>query len=391
MLSEAIRGVLTGKVTFTAAGGFPDLFLEACAERRIPLRNVEKGSGWIRATVDEHGYRRVRGAAEKAGMELRIEKRAGLPFLLRRYRRRVGIPVGAVLAAALLLVLSSRLWEIRVTGNEMLSADEILDVMEEAGVRTGVPLRRIDTAAAEYYAKTKLPQLSWIAVNLTGCKATVEVREIIPKPEMTDQTDYADLVAGMDGVIVSADVLEGSGGPEAGEPVEKGDLLVSGTIEMSNGFRRFVNAKAIIRARTKTELKVRVEKREEAERQTVGGSFVSARFFGLTVPFGIVEKNAETEESDRYIQSRKTVFPIGLRRTCWSVFETAPVDWEGDEAALVCFSLFCERAWERYREADVLRMTVARAETGRQATVSSVFECVEEIAERRPFVFDPEG
>ena len=390
MLTEAIGDLLFGKVVFFAQGGFPALFLEECAARRIPLRNVEKGSETVRAAADEKGFRQVGAAAEKAGMTVRVETRRGLPSLLRRYRRRIGIPVGVALAAALLFALSGRLWEVTVTGNETLSDDEILDVMEEAGITPGAPLRKIDVKEAEQTAQNRLPTLSWIAVNITGCKAAVEVREIIQQPEMTDETDYADLIAAMDGLIVRADVLEGAGQPKIGEPVVKGDLLVSGTIEMNNGFRRFVNPKAIILAETKTTLTETVAKQAPSERIVRSGAVWSVRFFGLTVPLGFHMKSAETETSSFYIKSRRTVFPIGVSRTRWHVCETAPIEWGEGMASVVCFARFCESAADRYREAEVLRMEVTHSEDAREAKVTAVFQCVEPIAVRQPFHADRE-
>ena len=385
MLAESIGDLLFGRVVFSAEGGFPALFLEACAAGRVPLRNVKRGDESVRAAVDERGFRQVGAAAEKAGMTVRVLTRTGLPFLLLRYRRRIGIPMGVALAAALLFFLSGRLWEVTVTGNETLSDDEILDVMEEAGVKPGMPLRKIDVKDAEQTAQNRLPALSWIAVNIVGCKATVEVREIVPQPEMTDETDYADLIASMDGLIVRADVLEGAGQPKIGEPVVKGDLLVSGTIEMNNGFRRYVNAKAIILAETRSALTETVEKRTAAERVVRFGAVWSLRFFGLTIPFGILPKGVETETSCFYVKSRRTVYPMGVSRTRWCVCEAAPIDWEEDLASLVCFSRFCETAADRYREAEVLDMKLTFSENAQEAKVTAAFRCIEPIAVRRPF------
>ena len=385
MLAETIGDLLFGRVIFAAEGGFPTLFLEECAAGQIPLRRVKKENETVCAEVDEKGFRQVNAAAKKAGMSVRVTSRRGLPFLLLRYRRRIGIPVGAVLAAALLFMLSGRLWEVTVTGNETLSDDEILDVMEEAGVKPGMPLRKIVVKEAEQTAQNLLPTLSWIAVNIVGCKATVEVREIIPQPQMTDETDYADLVASMDGLIVRADVLEGAGQPKIGEPVVKGDLLVSGTIEMNNGFRRYVNAKAIILAETKTTLDATVSKQTPAERIVCGGEVWSIDFFGLTVPLGHLPKAAETETNSFCLKSRRTVFPISVRHTRWCVCEAAPVEWGEKMAAIVCFAQFCEDAANRYREAEVLQMEIATSENAREAKVSAVFRCVEPIAVRQPF------
>ena len=131
MLAETIGDLLFGRVIFAAEGGFPTLFLEECAAGQIPLRRVKKENETVCAEVDEKGFRQVNAAAKKAGMSVRVTSRRGLPFLLLRYRRRIGIPVGAVQAAALLFMISCRLLEVTLTGNDTISDDEILE-----GLRT---------------------------------------------------------------------------------------------------------------------------------------------------------------------------------------------------------------------------------------------------------------
>ena len=263
---ETVGRMITGSVTFRASGGFPDLFLDGCARYGVRLENVRRESGTLTARAAERAFPAAERAAREAGMTVEVLHLAGLPRLLRRYRARIGLPVGLLLGALLLLFLTGRIWQVTVTGRTYLGEEEILDVMEELGVSPGARIRKLDLKTVEEQAQLRLPRLSWIAVNRIGCKAEVEVREIIETPEVTDEKDYANLVAARDGVIVSADVLEGSGQPQVGSAVVKGDLLVSGIIEMKNGFQRFVNAKALIRARTKTALSVRSPQSMETER-----------------------------------------------------------------------------------------------------------------------------
>ena len=385
MVFASVGERLRGRVEFLAQGGFPDLFLEECAVRGAALAGVKRQGAGLCAFTDEKNFPLARAAAERAGMDLTVTRRTGLPSLLRRYRARAGIPAGLLAGALLLAFLSGRVWEVRVTGNRRVGSEEILDVMEELGVTPGTPLRRLDLKAAEREAQNRLPQLSWIAVNVSGCKVLVEVREIIETPKMTDERDYANIVASRDGVIVRADVLEGAGQPLVGSAVVKGDLLVSGVIEMNNGFRRFVNAKAVIRARTKTRLSVSGAVTFPAECVSAFRATPRIRFFGLTLPPEIPPENVETEREEYQLQSRTTVFPIGVLFDRRARYETRTVTLSEADAALLCFSRFCRQASERYREAELLRREIRVAVAGGEARVSAECLCVEEIGERRPF------
>ena len=385
MAVDALRRLLSGSVAFTAEGGFPDLFLRECAEGGAVLENVQKGSAAVSARITEKHLPAASAAAERSGMTLTVTRRSGLPQLLRRYRARVGIPIGLAVGALLLTFLSGRIWEVTVTGQRQLGAEEITDALAELGVAPGSRRSVIDAKETERRMIEKLPLLSWISVNLIGCKAQVEVREIITTPEMTDEKDYANIVAALDGVIVSADVLEGSGQPKVGDGVVRGDLLVSGIIEMNNGFQRFVSAKARIRAQTRTALSVRQPLTTEVETLTKRRSLSVIRFFDVSLPVGTALASGETETEEVFVKSRKTVFPIGIRLVDSFVFELAALTLSEEDATLVCFAAFCERAALRYREAELLRRELSFEQREGEACVTAICDCVEEIGRRQPF------
>ena len=284
MIAERVREFLSGRVVFTATGGFPSLLLEECAVRKTVLRDVEQQNGCVTAWVSEKDYRRVKQAAEKAGMTLTPQKVTGLPLLARRCRARAGIFAGLLAGALLLWYLSGGLWELRVTGNETLGAEEILDALAEEGIRVGARTARLDCAEAERQMQARLPRLSWIAVNITGCRATAEVREATEPPETPPEGEYANVVAARDGVILRADVLSGEGQPKIGEAVVKGDLLVSGVVEMNNGRYRLTEAKAVIEALTKTELSLTAQSVFPAQVPEHRRTVYAVRFFGVRLP-----------------------------------------------------------------------------------------------------------
>ena len=384
MIAERVREFLSGRVVFTATGGFPSLLLEECAVRKTVLRDVEQQNGCVTAWVSEKDYRRVKQAAEKAGMTLTPQKVTGLPLLARRCRARAGVFAGLLAGALLLWYLSGGLWELRVTGNETLGAEEILDALAEEGIRVGARTARLDCAEAERQMQARLPRLSWIAVNITGCRATAEVREATEPPETPPEGEYANVVAARDGVILRADVLSGEGQPKIGEAVVKGDLLVSGVVEMNNGRYRLTEAKAVIEALTKTELSLTAQSVFPAQVPEHRRTVYAVRFFGVRLPLGLPTPEGEAETGSRLLQSRRTVFPVGTERDVAVTFSERPVTLDEDRTRLLCFATFCEQAAERYREAKVLRRSIVFFPEEEGCGVVAKYECVENIARRAP-------
>lgn len=62
----------------------------------------------------------------------------------------------------------------------------------------------------------------------TGNRLVVEVMERTPEPEMQNTRKPSNIIASQDGQIVSVSIYRGQLMKIVGDPVQKGDLLVSG-------------------------------------------------------------------------------------------------------------------------------------------------------------------
>lgn len=56
----------------------------------------------------------------------------------------------------------------------------------------------------------EIPELSWVAVNVSGCRANVEVRERRTAPKPLDRKIPCNLVARRDGLVLRVQALGAS-------------------------------------------------------------------------------------------------------------------------------------------------------------------------------------
>lgn len=225
---------LTGSVLLRCEGGYPSRFLNTAAEDGIALWDIHYRNGalWCRARAAD--YRRLRRAARRGCVRMRVQKRHGLIFRLRRFRLRFGLLIGAVLFFAVLEALSSRIWVINIVGNTTVPNTVIRETLEPLGIREGGTFDTVDLAELRLTALQRLPSLTWLTVNQSGSTVTVEVKERTPTPPLPD-TAPANLVAACDGVIVSVDVTAGQATVKPGDAVTRGDLLISGVMDSAVG------------------------------------------------------------------------------------------------------------------------------------------------------------
>ena len=222
-----------GTVTLTARGLFPERLLNLCAQQGVPCWGVEWQDGTtLRLTTHRSRLPLVDKLARRAGCELTVEGRWGLPDFLGRFRRRYGFLLGLALSLAAVCVLSQFVLTIHVTGNETVSTARILSQLRREGVRPGVYGPGLDRKTIAQRALLDLEELSWMSINLYGTRLEVVVREAVPSPEITDETGYYHVAAEADGIITQVEPLAGEAAVQEGDTVAKGEVLISGLISI---------------------------------------------------------------------------------------------------------------------------------------------------------------
>ena len=222
-----------GTVTLTARGLFPERLLNLCAQQGVPCWGVEWQDGTtLRLTTHRSRLPLVDKLARRAGCELTVEGRWGLPDFLGRFRRRYGFLLGLALSLAAVCVLSQFVLTIHVTGNETVSTARILSQLRREGVRPGVYGPGLDRKAIAQRALLDLEELSWMSINLYGTRLEVVVREAVPSPEIADETGYYHVAAEADGIITQVEPLAGEAAVQEGDTVAKGEVLISGLISI---------------------------------------------------------------------------------------------------------------------------------------------------------------
>ena len=195
MLKKAVK-LLRGSVCVRAKSAYPERMLNLCSARGIEFWDVR----WIDDTalsfcVARGDLRALRRAAEGCGAEVSIERTAGTPFFFARLRRRHALFAGGILCAALLLVNSLFIWDFEVTGNETVPTETILHALREHGVHRGTFIYSFRSQDICNRVLPELKDLCWVAVNVRGCKAYVQVRERVRAPERVNESEPTNVIA----------------------------------------------------------------------------------------------------------------------------------------------------------------------------------------------------
>lgn len=231
-LIKYVQGYVYAELT----GYAPERFLNLCGNHDILIWNLKPHEDGYYFCISVAGFRRLKPILRKTKTRIRVIKRYGLPFALFRYRGRKLFACGILICIVLLKYLSGFIWNIEVNGNSYLSEETVLDFLAEEEASFGSPIRKISCEDLEEALRSRYDEVIWTSIQIFGTKMTVDIQEnLLPAEQYEKQDDTVyDIVAAKDGVI--SEMITRTGTPVAaiGAEVKKGDLLVSGRIEIEN-------------------------------------------------------------------------------------------------------------------------------------------------------------
>lgn len=230
---QKLINFLRGSVRLEVTGAFPERFLNLCAQKGIAFWAVEwLGEGTVRLTVTGRDSRRLDPLAEKVMCSVATADTGGVPFFLRRFRKRYALLIGLVISLGTVCVLSRFILTVDVSGNERIPSAQILAELYRQGLRVGAYGPSLDTSLITHETLLQMEELSWMSVNLHGTRAEVLVRERVAKPELPDESELGDIVAEAPGIIVHMEVLSGEAVCREGDTVSTGDVVIGGTMTL---------------------------------------------------------------------------------------------------------------------------------------------------------------
>lgn len=389
ILFEIIRR-LFGYVCFVAEGGFLERFINSASAQGIKIRDVRRINGTIRAKVNINSYKRLRYCARSSGMKLRIEKKVGFPFFAKKYRHRIGFVVGAIVFTVFTFYFSSIVWVVEVRGNEQISTEQVLTVFSSLGLRAGASKSSLVPDDLQYEACREIEGIEWIAVNINGAIATIELREDTDAPDIVDRDAPCNVVAECDGEIISISALLGEKCVKVGDGVTKGQLLISGVRQGANGSVFYRHAMGSVVARTKRDFTVEIPLRQQEIKYT-GEEEKRYAFdilgFKINLYFKTFDENwIKTDDESRLMIDGKAL-PLAFRTEYFRPYvieESVLTPGEALERAKAEMAVLLEKAAS---EAEIEEVTYVMGYDENVFTYVAKCTCIEEIAVQKEIIF----
>ena len=196
--------------------------------------------------------------AQRANTSCEIIKENGLRYFLLRHKSRLGIYVGILLGAAIIYASTFFIWEVKITNSDYPNNGEIIRLLEQYGCKNGVYIPGLNISETEQKILLASNKILWIAINIKGTVANIEVRRRDEPVKIIDKGTPTNIVASKTGKILSVEAYEGTKIAVQDATVEKGDLLISGAIESNVVGMRIKHASGKVMAETVRVIEVKI-------------------------------------------------------------------------------------------------------------------------------------
>ncbi|KRQ86652.1 putative stage IV sporulation protein YqfD [Caloramator mitchellensis] len=209
----------------------PEKFINLAIVNGINLWDIE------RISFTEMGFKMsgkqfkdLRKIAKKTSCRVRIARKNGIIFIIKRMARRAFFIAGILVFFIILYLMSNMVWSIEIEGNKKINEQIIFNELKKNGITIGSFKSKIKPRDVEKNMVKAITELSMITISFDGTKAKVRIVERTMPPEIIDNELPTNIIATKEGIITKVSALKGQALVKEGDFVKKDQVLISGVI-----------------------------------------------------------------------------------------------------------------------------------------------------------------
>lgn len=379
-------------VDFKAEGASCEKLLSASVENGFSIMSPKKNGYVMYGTVFARDYKKLRNPARKLGLHIKAVKKYGIYFSTKKHIDKIGMVIGAVFAATVIMFLNLFIWEINVSGNKSISKENILDSAYAAGLKVGTLRKNHDSQEIEWNILRDNGKLAWVSVNIQGCCANIVVNEAKEEAEMKyDDDKPVNIIASKYGVIKKIDVFDGQGVVKVGDAVMKGDLLVSAAFEDSHGKLTLKHSRATVLAETDYEISVEFPLKQVIENaRDVKKTIKEIEILGLSIPLGNKNKYTALPAQcvERQLRFLWIELPVTEKLTKYFDVKQNTITYTLEQAKDGAWQLLEEKELDEMKEMEIISRKVEEKIENGKYIIFATYDCIMNIAMEQDILSD---
>ncbi len=379
---------ITGELEVTATGLSPEKLLNLAAKNYISLSGVRRLSyTQLCFNIGPADYNRLKKLLPEGRYKLNIGSSRGLSLMLYAFRARYCLIAGIIISIVLAFFASSRIWFVKVRGCEKVSEENVLQLLESYGLKSGANVSGEELDEMEKRLMQDVSDISWVGISRRGVNIYAYIKESSELPESTPIDKPADVIALKDGVVEKVTVLQGRAVVTQGQTVRAGDVLISGELIYQDLPYQYIYALGDVQARIwySCERKISLV---QSETVRTGNTAVvrTMRIFGQDIPLDGENPFVSYEVESREQDVMNLGIPVTIiTQTYYETEERKYSITQEDALELGKSDLEQELSAQIPQDAEILRtQSSVKAAEGENAVIVSMFiETLEQIGQTK--------
>ena len=393
MKSNKLLEYAIGYVNIVIEGYYIEQFINICNNKQIDLWNIKKeNSIKIFANVQIGDFKRLKPICKKTKCKVKIQNKKGLPFVIRKYKKRKFFFVFLLLIILTIIILSNFIWNIEIESDADIPKEEILELAKSEGLEIGKRKGAIDTKAVINKIRLERDDISWVGIEIDGTNATIKLVKADEKPEIINDDEYCNIVADKNAMILKVSAQNGTPLVKEGDIVTNGDVIVAGWMEGKYTGKQYVHAQAEIQAKvwyTTTERVYLKETKKVETGETKNSYSVKINNFQINLPKSLPKfKKYDTIEENKKLKLFSNFYlPFELVKYTYKEYKEEQVVYSIEEAKQIGIDRAKESLQDKIDGKKILDKQVkVRAETD-YIEVEVTYEVKENIGIKEKIVF----
>lgn len=263
--------------------------------------------------------------------KVNIEKFFGVSKIFDFLRKRFAILIVFVLFFSSLFINSKLVSNIKIYGNNNISSQEIINILNQEGVKKFALIKNINTEKCENILLSKFDQIGLISVVKLGNNIIINVKEKTDNVLINDASD--NIIAKYYGQIVEIETIQGTPLVKDGDIIKPGDVLVG-------SYYYEGNEKVKCKANAKIKQKIWFSHSQTFLNEQVINERTGNKIINTKISLGsliINEKNNENTFSDFEIEESENYYfknnfiPLKINKTIYYELKQKNIKVDFDE------------------------------------------------------------
>lgn len=227
-----IQDLFKGYVNVFVEGFYIEKVINVCKKNNIELINLDRKSNTIIYTcINVKNFKAFSKIVKKNKCRIKIMKKKGMPFLIKKYRKRKIFFCTLFILCIIIISMSRFVWNIEILCEDDILQEYVLNIIKDEGLDIGKLKKKINLNQIINRIRLERNEISWVGIKMCGTNVIIEIKETDVKPEIVKEDEYCNIIAKKDAVVERIYAQNGVPKAKQGDVVKEGDILINGMIE----------------------------------------------------------------------------------------------------------------------------------------------------------------